>query len=147
MQRRQVEKEYLALVRGWPEEEAFTVEPPIRRKGEVAESPIWVKQIVHPEGAASRTDFAVRERFARGGRRRFALVRAFPRTGRMHQIRVHLAHAGHPVVGDKIYGPDERCYLDFIETGWSPAPSPPASSCRGTPFTRRGCASSSPMAK
>ena len=37
----------------------------------------------------------------------------------MHQIRVHLAHAGHPVVGDKIYGPDERCYLDFIETGWT----------------------------
>jgi 23S rRNA pseudouridine1911/1915/1917 synthase len=39
----------------------------------------------------------------------------------MHQIRVHLAHAGHPVVGDKIYGPDENCYLEFIRTGWTPA--------------------------
>jgi 23S rRNA pseudouridine1911/1915/1917 synthase len=39
----------------------------------------------------------------------------------MHQIRVHLAESGHAVVGDKIYGPDETCYLEFIETGWSPA--------------------------
>jgi 23S rRNA pseudouridine1911/1915/1917 synthase len=46
-------------------------------------------------------------------------VRCFPFTGRMHQIRVHLAHSGHPVIGDKIYGPDETCYLDFIETGWT----------------------------
>ncbi len=38
----------------------------------------------------------------------------------MHQIRVHLAHAGHPVVGDKIYGPNENHYLEFIETGWTP---------------------------
>jgi 23S rRNA pseudouridine1911/1915/1917 synthase len=38
----------------------------------------------------------------------------------MHQIRVHLSHAGHPVVGDKIYGPDEQCYLEFIRTGWTP---------------------------
>lgn len=39
----------------------------------------------------------------------------------MHQIRVHAAHAGHPIVGDKIYGPDEKCYLEFIETGWTSA--------------------------
>ena len=39
----------------------------------------------------------------------------------MHQIRVHAAAAGHPIVGDKIYGPDEQCYLDFIETGWTEA--------------------------
>lgn len=51
---------------------------------------------------------------------RFALIRCHPLTGRMHQIRVHSAHAGHPIVGDKLYGPDERCYLDFIETGWTP---------------------------
>ena len=48
-------------------------------------------------------------------------MRAFPETGRMHQIRVHLAHSGHPVVGDKLYGPDDACYLEFIATGWTPA--------------------------
>ncbi|MDQ3621438.1 MAG: RNA pseudouridine synthase, partial [Verrucomicrobiota bacterium] len=51
---------------------------------------------------------------------RFSLVRCFPQTGRMHQIRVHLAAAGFPIVGDKIYGPDEGCYLEFIRTGWTP---------------------------
>jgi 23S rRNA pseudouridine1911/1915/1917 synthase len=48
-----------------------------------------------------------------------ALVHCTPLTGKTHQIRIHLAHSGHPVVGDKIYGPSEECYLEFIETGWS----------------------------
>ena len=51
---------------------------------------------------------------------KFSVIRAIPCTGRTHQIRVHLNSAGHPIVGDKIYGPDERLYLRFIETGWTP---------------------------
>ncbi len=54
------------------------------------------------------------------GEGKFSLVRAIPKTGRTHQIRVHLASLGLPIVGDKIYGPDERLYLEFIETGWTP---------------------------
>lgn len=54
-------------------------------------------------------------------RQRFAQVEARPITGRMHQIRVHLSHLGLPVVGDKIYGVGEECYLEFIETGWTEA--------------------------
>lgn len=37
----------------------------------------------------------------------------------MHQIRVHLTHLGHPILGDKIYGPSEACYLEYIQHGWS----------------------------
>jgi 23S rRNA pseudouridine1911/1915/1917 synthase len=51
---------------------------------------------------------------------KFAVIRAIPRTGRTHQIRVHLSAIGHPIVGDKIYGPDEQLYLRFIHAGWTP---------------------------
>jgi 23S rRNA pseudouridine1911/1915/1917 synthase len=54
------------------------------------------------------------------GEEKFALIRAIPRTGRTHQIRVHLSAIGHPIVGDKIYGPDEQLYLRFIDAGWTP---------------------------
>ncbi|MGB0153920.1 MAG: RluA family pseudouridine synthase [Verrucomicrobiales bacterium] len=123
MEKREFRKSYHALVWGWPEEDEFTVEEPILRKGELLESPIWVKQMVHPDGKPSKTRFEVVKRFekATSNGDRFALLRCFPKTGRMHQIRVHAAHAGHFIVGDKIYGPDENCYLNFIETGWTSA--------------------------
>ena len=73
-----------------------------------------------PRGRPARTDFRVEKRFTRNSGECFSLIRAFPRTGRTHQIRVHLASLGHPIVGDKIYGPDEKLYLEFIETGWTP---------------------------
>jgi 23S rRNA pseudouridine1911/1915/1917 synthase len=123
MEARRITKEYLALVWGWPAEDAFEVEAPILRQGERQQSTIYLKQMVHPEGAHASTDFRVERRLTlkTSAGSRFALVRAFPKTGRMHQIRIHLAHAGHPVVGDKIYGPDEGCYLEFIQTGWTTA--------------------------
>lgn len=123
MQARRVEKEYLALVWGWPETDAFTVDAPILRQGLREPSEIHLKQAAHPDGVPARTRFRLEACFTRetSNGYRFALVRAFPETGRMHQIRVHLAHAGHPVVGDKIYGPDPACYLEFIRTGWTPA--------------------------
>jgi 23S rRNA pseudouridine1911/1915/1917 synthase len=119
MQRQEVEKEYLALVWGWPDWERKTVDAPLARKGAHEPSPIWLKQTIHSAGVSAVTELQVERRFTRAGEQ-FSMVRATPRTGRTHQIRVHLSSLGYPVVGDKIYGPDERLYLQFIETGWTP---------------------------
>jgi len=115
---REVRKEYRAIVRGWPGRDEWRVEAPIRRLGEVAESAIWVRQCVDAGGRASATGFRVERRIERS-EGRFALVRCLPETGRMHQIRVHLEHSGHPIVGDKIYGGDPDAYLEFIDGGWN----------------------------
>ena len=123
MMRGAIAKEYVALVWGWPEWETLTVDAPLLRQGERQPSRIWLKRLVHPAGAPARTRLTVLRRFERvaaRGPERFSLLRAVPETGRLHQIRVHLAHTGFPVIGDKIYGPDEGCYLRFIETGWTP---------------------------
>jgi 23S rRNA pseudouridine1911/1915/1917 synthase len=119
MARRLVQKEYLALVWGWPEEDQFQVDAPIVRQGEFGPSRIYLKRCVHEKGAEAATSVRVEERLGSEALGRFSLVRATPLTGRTHQIRVHLAHWGYPLVGDKIYGPDEGWYLRFIETGWT----------------------------
>jgi 23S rRNA pseudouridine1911/1915/1917 synthase len=118
--RHRIRKVYTAIVCGWPAEEEFVVEQPLLRQGLVRPSRIWLKQAVHPDGSPALTSFRVLARLKKG-ERSFALIEAEPKTGRTHQIRVHLAFAGHPIVGDKIYGPDENCYLEFIESGWTPS--------------------------
>jgi 23S rRNA pseudouridine1911/1915/1917 synthase len=143
MQRHRLRKEYLAIAWGWPEWEAKVVDAPLDRQGKHQQSAIWLKQMIHPSGVSAQTEFRVERRFVRStGRARpepalsgakggaplgnsfeadkFGLIRAIPRTGRTHQIRVHLSSLGHPIVGDKIYGPGEQLYLRFIETGWTP---------------------------
>jgi 23S rRNA pseudouridine1911/1915/1917 synthase len=50
---------------------------------------------------------------------RGTLVRITPATGRLHQIRAHARAIGHPLFGDKIYGPDESLFVEFIERGWT----------------------------
>ena len=119
MQDRHLRKEYLAIVCDWPDWETKIVDAPLDRQGKHQPSAIWLKQMIHPKGVPAQTEFRVERRFTSCGNK-FALVRAIPKTGRTHQIRVHLASLGHPLVGDKIYGPDEKLYLEFIETGWTP---------------------------
>ena len=118
-QRQQAAKEYQAIVRGWPAADDWDCDAPILRAGELGPSPIWVRQIVHPAGRPCHTRFAVERRFERA-EGKFALLRCFPTTGRMHQIRVHLAHGGHPVLGDKLYSGDGADYLAWMAHGWTP---------------------------
>jgi 23S rRNA pseudouridine1911/1915/1917 synthase len=118
-ERRQVEKEYLAMVKGWPEDNDWECNAPIIRAGEIGPSTIWVRQIVHPAGRECRTRFHVERRFERR-EGKFALVRCFPETGRMHQLRVHLAHAGHPIIGDKLYSGEGAEYIEWMKGGWTP---------------------------
>lgn len=108
---REVVKEYQAIVHGWPVADRGLIEAPL---GKDEFSRVAIKDCVRPDGAVSLTEFEVARRFERA-EGKFALLKVMPRTGRKHQIRIHLAHLGHPIVGDKLYGHDEDCYLALVE--------------------------------
>ncbi len=118
MENRLIHKEYLAVVIGWPKQDSWRCEQPIRRAGITRESKIWVRQIVDPAGKDCVTNFTVLKRFERRSEP-YTLIHCLPETGRMHQIRVHLAHGGHPIVGDKIYSGDGAQYIEWMEQGWT----------------------------
>jgi 23S rRNA pseudouridine1911/1915/1917 synthase len=119
MQEGGIHKEYTALVFGWPEWDQQLAERPIARLGDVASSVVWLERTVHPNGMPARTQFCVEKRLKLPKDRRFSVLRAWPQTGRTHQIRVHLASLGFPLLGDKIYARGNRHYLDFINQGWT----------------------------
>ena len=105
-QERTVRKEYLAVVRGEPEESRGTVTEPI------AATPrdLARMQVDTKAGKPSVTQYEVAERF-----HGFARVRATPVTGRRHQIRVHFAHIGHPIVADEVYGGGNAFMLSSVK--------------------------------
>lgn len=118
LQHRHAEKGYIALVHGHVPWEEMEVDQPIIRQGLVRESAIWLKRTVHPNGRESLTQFRCLRRWT-SPLGDFSEIFCSPVTGRTHQIRVHLSHLGYPIVGDKIYGHDESCFLRFIDHGWT----------------------------
>jgi len=111
IQNRAVDKTYIAILDG-ALENACTVNQPIGRD---ANSAIAVRQWIDLEhGAQAETTF---EPVCTNGQYTLAVVR--PRTGRLHQIRVHAASIGHAVAADKLYGPDPSYFLEFIREGFT----------------------------
>jgi 23S rRNA pseudouridine1911/1915/1917 synthase len=80
---------------------------------------VAIKGCVRPDGAPAETTARQIRAWSRDGEP-FSLLEVTPRTGRKHQIRIHLAHVGHPIVGDKLYGADERRYLRLVENALTP---------------------------
>ncbi|MFP4070151.1 MAG: RluA family pseudouridine synthase [Verrucomicrobiota bacterium] len=112
IQNRIVDKRYLALLEGELAETVRVDQNIARRKVGL----VHVKnEVSYVRG--SQTAVTVFEPLVvRGG---YTLCRVVPKTGRKHQIRVHAEWLGHRIAGDKIYGPDESLYIEFIEKGWT----------------------------
>lgn len=112
MQKRQIGKVYLAILSG-ELPVAVTVDQAL---GDDVHSVVFLKSAVTPDGQPAVTHFTP---LAVGSG--YTLARVVTETGRKHQIRAHAQWLGQPLVGDKIYGPDARCYLEFIDQGWTDA--------------------------
>jgi 23S rRNA pseudouridine1911/1915/1917 synthase len=119
--RREIAKHYLALVVGRVEAEYGWIDAPVGRLGLSPENPIWLRRGIIPahDAQGRKSAPACTEFWRLGASGTISLLRLRAHTGRLHQLRVHLAHIGHAVIGDKIYGPDPGLYLKFIAEGWT----------------------------
>lgn len=105
---RRVRKTYLAIVRGEAAFDAVEVDAPIGADPTTH----YPKGKVRSDGDPANTYFRVLDR--RAG---FSLLEATPKTGRYNQIRIHAAHLGLPIVGDKLYQNDEQIFLAYHRLG------------------------------
>ena len=90
-----IKKKYLAIVRGYTEDSGIIDYPLINDKGKKQEA-------VTEYNTLSRTELNIP--FGKFNTSRYSLVEVYPQTGRMHQIRKHLAHINHPIIGDRPHG-------------------------------------------
>ncbi len=98
-QKRKIEKHYLALVAGKLKKEKGVIEKPISRSKKTPTKQMIVeKNFTAKKIKEAKTEYNVVKRFDD-----YTLVKAIPKTGRMHQIRIHFASIGHPIIGDKKY--------------------------------------------
>jgi 23S rRNA pseudouridine1911/1915/1917 synthase len=109
-ERRTTEKEYLAIIVGTPDRDRDIVNQPIGAHPYQREK--MAIRAGHSTTRQAETFYEVQQRF-----RGFALIRARPKTGRTHQIRLHLAHIGCPVLCDRLYGGRAQITLGEIITG------------------------------
>jgi 23S rRNA-/tRNA-specific pseudouridylate synthase len=104
---RKVSKSYYAVVEGVPAQDEFVVDVPLRLVPD-SESSV----IMEVGGAADQPALTEVKVLARGTDA--ALVEARPKTGRQHQIRVHLLSRGHPIIGDKLYRGSEQFFIEAL---------------------------------
>jgi len=112
---REIDKTYQALVVGEIEGESGVMDQPL---GKALDSEVRLKMGVRTDddGLASRTEWRVLRRLPG-----YTLVELRPLTGRQHQLRVHLAELGHPIVGDKLYMGDEQIFIRSVSEGLTQA--------------------------
>ncbi len=115
-QEREMKKKYLAMVHGEFKEE-ITIEAPLLRSQDQSSAMVRMVVKVHESGKASKTDFKPLEYFPH---RDMTLIECSPYTGRQHQIRVHLFHVKHPIVGEPIYGQSEENLVKFLDKELTP---------------------------
>ena len=112
-QDRRYAKIYYAILTGELAAEVVVDQP----LGADLTGPVMVKNCVVPAGKG-QTAVTRYTPLATGGG--FTLARVLTESGRKHQIRAHAQWLGHSLVGDKIYGPDQKLFLDFVKDGWTP---------------------------
>ena len=129
----QVEKTYLAVVRGQPKPADGVIDLPL---GKVPGTKTARQQVMAAgEGKTAVTHYQLLEPLGT----EYALLQLQPKTGRTHQLRAHLAAIGHPIVGDALYQMNDEAYLDWVQNGRSPSQMPllqrQALHCAATQFT------------